>query len=189
MDVIPADKKLLPTSMSAVAVGYCNRLFGLEEQFAALTPDERQPKRPKLAKPILDEFFAWLDSFRAVSGAKLSSAKAYALREKKYLIAYLWDSHIPISNNRALLLSIVYSEHPKEPKGNSLKNTAYASCHASVGWGVLRSGCSVSAGISLMFFTLLFDAHPFIDNAINTTSISITSFFIAMTIPFVQRKA
>ncbi len=101
VDALPADKKLLPTSMAAVGVAFCNRLFGLEEQFAELSPEDWHTKRQEFAKPILDEFFAWLGSFRAESGTKLSSAVAYALGEKNYLIAYLLDPRIPISNNRA----------------------------------------------------------------------------------------
>lgn len=101
VDALPTDKKLLPTSMAAVGVNYCNRLFGLKEQFAVLMPDDWHAQRQKLTKSVLDAFFAWLVSFRPETGTRLSSSTvAYALGEKKYLTAYLQDPRIPIPNNR-----------------------------------------------------------------------------------------
>jgi len=113
----PKDHSLLPSSQAAVGVEYCNRLFALEKKFAGLSPENRNIQRQELSKPVLDAFFAWANSCKPAAGTALSKAIAYALSERKYLLAFLEDPLVPISNNRALFLSIIYSEHPKEPIG------------------------------------------------------------------------
>lgn len=80
---------------------YCDRLFALERVFETLTPDERYAKRQELSKPLLDEFFAWLQSLNAVPKTGLGMAAHYALSQRKYLERYLLDGRLEISNNRA----------------------------------------------------------------------------------------
>jgi len=45
---------------------YCDKLFELERVFAHISPNERFIKRQELAKPIINEFFAWLTDLNAV---------------------------------------------------------------------------------------------------------------------------
>lgn len=156
VDALPTDKQLLSTSMAAVGVDYCNRLFGMEAQFAALTTDDRHIKRQELAKPILDEFFAWLESFRAEPGTKLSSAKAYALGEKKYLIAYLEDSRIPISNNRAENAIRPFAVGRKQWLfSNSVKGAQASAIFYSLAATASANGLNVER-----YFTRLFSVIP-----------------------------
>lgn len=112
VDALPSDKELLPSSMAAVGVEWCNKLFILERDYRGedekrnrvkppLTPDERYKRRQEEVKPLLDEFFAWLDGLTVSGGTKLAKAVQYARNEKAYLYRFLEDGNIPIDNNRA----------------------------------------------------------------------------------------
>lgn len=43
---------------------YCDRLFYLKRDFAALSAEERYTQRLKQSKPVMDEFFAWSQSLQ-----------------------------------------------------------------------------------------------------------------------------
>jgi len=80
---------------------YLDKLFELERTFADLSPKERFAKRQELAKPVLEEFFVWLEKFGDMTKTPLGKAKHYALGQRKYLERYLLDGRLEISNNRA----------------------------------------------------------------------------------------
>jgi transposase len=80
---------------------YCDRLFAIERTLEDCTHEERYKKRQELAKPVLDEFFAWLSSLRPAPKSALGKAVHYALEQGKYLKRYLLDGRLEISNNRA----------------------------------------------------------------------------------------
>jgi len=80
---------------------YCAKLFELERSFADLSPEERFYKRQELSKTILDEFYTWLDTVRALPKMPLGVAKKYAISQRMYLERYLLDGRLEISNNRA----------------------------------------------------------------------------------------
>jgi uncharacterized protein with PIN domain len=112
VDALPSDKELLKTSKAAEGVVWCNKLFELEREYEGkdeagrqtkppLTFDEKQKQRQKRSKPVLDGFFAWLNSLNTSGGTKLSKAVKYALNEEKYLRRFLENPQIPIDNNRA----------------------------------------------------------------------------------------
>jgi len=62
---------------------YCDKLFELERKFAGITPEERFQKRRELSKPVMDEFFVWLDSLNAVPKTPIGIAANYALGQRK----------------------------------------------------------------------------------------------------------
>ena len=85
VDALPDDKELLATSAAAKGVEYCNALFMLERKYSdrnekdeqiaePMTADERYRARQTQSKPVLDAFYAWLDTLE-VSG-KTALAKA-----------------------------------------------------------------------------------------------------------------
>jgi len=80
---------------------YCDKLFELERQFTDMSPDERYRKRQELAKPLIDEFFAWLAALKVMPKTPIGTAAKYALGQRKYLERYLLDGKLEISNNRA----------------------------------------------------------------------------------------
>lgn len=49
----------------------------------------------------MDEFFHWLRSLNASSKSAFGSAAGYVLGQQKYLVNYLLDGRLEISNNRA----------------------------------------------------------------------------------------
>ncbi len=52
-------------------------------------------------KPLLDEYFAWLETVQVSGKGKLTDAVRYALNERKYLYTFLENGDVPIDNSRA----------------------------------------------------------------------------------------
>ena len=73
----------------------------MEREFADMPPNERFQKRQEISKPLVLEFFAWLDSLKAMPKTPIGAAARYSLGQRKYLESYLSDGRLEISNNRA----------------------------------------------------------------------------------------
>lgn len=112
IDALPSDKTLLASSMAAEGVERCNKIFMLEREYYGLDkdgkqvrdplpPEERHIQRQERSKPVLEAFFAWLDTFTPASSTALAKACQYARNEKKYLFRFLECPDIAPSNNRA----------------------------------------------------------------------------------------
>jgi len=80
---------------------YCDQLFEIERDLASLMPEERFEKRQEFSRPVMEEFFAWINSLGALPKNPLGIARHYALSQRKYLERYLLDGRLEISNNRA----------------------------------------------------------------------------------------
>ena len=80
---------------------FCNRLFTIEQKLAELPADERYKQRLEQAKPVLDELFRWVDSVHYSPKSPWGSAMEYLKNQKSYLLNYLLDGRLEISNNRA----------------------------------------------------------------------------------------
>lgn len=79
---------------------YCDQLFEIERELTGLTPDERYLRRLELAKPVLYEYYSWLTSFHNLGKSLFCKAVKYSLNQWPYLINYLLDGRLEISNNR-----------------------------------------------------------------------------------------
>ena len=66
-----------------------------------ISAKERRNARQSQSKPVLEAFYAWLDTVEPVGGSKLAKAVQYAKNEKKYLYRFLESGNIPLDNNRA----------------------------------------------------------------------------------------
>ena len=99
LKTIPKDKQL--DSNAAKGVAYCDRLFHFEKQFALLTSENRLKERERLSKPLMDEFFNWMEHLNALPNTLLGKAAYYAQSQRKYLERYVLDGRLEISNNRA----------------------------------------------------------------------------------------
>jgi len=97
---MPKDDKL-KDSVAAIGFQYCSKLFEIENELKDLSPEERLLKRQQLCKPLLDAYFAWLNTIDALKGSKLGEAIAYSQKQWETLIRFLEDGRIEISNNRA----------------------------------------------------------------------------------------
>ena len=51
--------------------------------------------------PLLEEYFAWLNTLHPEKGSKLEDAVRYSLNQKQQLMAFLDYGEVPISNNLA----------------------------------------------------------------------------------------
>ena len=99
LKTLPKDKQ--SGSQAAKGVDYCDRLFHFEKQFASMTPENRFKERERLSKPIVNEFYKWIEGLNALPNTLLGKAAHYAQSQRKYLERYLLDGRLEISNNRA----------------------------------------------------------------------------------------
>jgi len=99
LKTLPKDKQ--SGSHAAKGVDYCDKLFHFEKQFSWLTPKNRYRERLRLSKPMMDEFFSWIEHLNALPNTLLGKAAHYAKSQRKYLESYLLDGRLEISNNRA----------------------------------------------------------------------------------------
>ena len=101
LQTLPKEKQ--KDSPAAIGECYCSRLFKLEEAFAELTPKERYEKRLEQEKPVLDALLSWANEMQAKTAPKSAMGRAihYLLEQWPYLIRYLEDGRLELSNNRA----------------------------------------------------------------------------------------
>ena len=80
---------------------YCDKLFEIERKFSKSTPEDRYAKRQELAKPVVEELFAWAESLNVLPQSGVGKAVYYTLSQRKYLERYLLDGRLECSNNRS----------------------------------------------------------------------------------------
>ena len=88
-------------SSAAQGLAYCNLLFKIEEGLADLSPKERYDRRLEQAKPVLDAMLAWANTRTAAPKSALGKALTYLKDQWPYLLNYLKDGRLELSNNRA----------------------------------------------------------------------------------------
>lgn len=101
VNALPKEKSAYETSAAAKGVDFCNRIYHEEKLLIELTAEERYEQRLVKIKPLLDAFFAWVETLQVSGKNKLVDAVRYTLNEKKYLYTFLEDGNVPIDNNRA----------------------------------------------------------------------------------------
>lgn len=103
VDALPKDINSPEATFPSQGITYCNKLFEIEKILENLSSEQRKSERLKQEKPVLDAFWAWIDSTRSkvLPKSKLSEALNYALNHKKDLMTYLEDGSCSISNNLA----------------------------------------------------------------------------------------
>ena len=70
-----------------------------EGKLNALSSAERLKQRQAVIKPLVDAFFAYLNTINVSKKDKFGDAVSYALNQEKYLRVFLTDGDIPIDNN------------------------------------------------------------------------------------------
>jgi len=88
-------------SSASQGLTYCNLLFGVEQELAGKTAEERYEERLKQAKPVIDAMLSWANSRTAAPKSALGKAFHYLKEQWPYLTRYLEDGRLEISNNRA----------------------------------------------------------------------------------------
>ncbi len=68
-----------------------------------MTPEQRYTKRLEQEKPVLDALLAWANEIISKTAPKSALGKAlhYLLEQWPYLVRYLEDGRLELSNNRA----------------------------------------------------------------------------------------
>ena len=99
LNALPTDKREGTAALAGLE--YCNQLFAWEEQFKGLLPEKRRKQRLKEEKPILDALLAWADSVSAAPKSALGKALHYLKEQWPYLLRYLEDGRLELSNNQA----------------------------------------------------------------------------------------
>lgn len=98
-DSVPDHNMSLPGA-AREGVRYCDKLFRIEERLEKVDPEERKRVRDQESRQVIDEFYTWLDTVQP--GTKnLREAVTFARNQKVYLLRFLEDPHIPITNAAA----------------------------------------------------------------------------------------
>mgnify|MGYP001728411166 CR=1 FL=1 len=100
VNVLPKDQRAGCAALEEPE--YCNPLFGIEQELAGQSPEERyeQPLAP--SKPVMDALLVWAEMKSAAAPKSALGRALYYLREQwPYLIRYLEDGRLELSNNRA----------------------------------------------------------------------------------------
>ncbi len=84
------------------AISHIQKLYRIESEIKNLESAEKQRVRHEQARPLLDQFKAWLDKSANQVPPKTALGKAivYTLGQWKKLERYLEDGHLNIDNNR-----------------------------------------------------------------------------------------
>ena len=98
-----AEKKIALYQYSPSRSGRAARemLQALEQAWKDESPQARFDLRQQKLRPLLEQYWALLDSFEAVEGTALSKAKNYSLNQKDALNAVLLDGRLELTNNLA----------------------------------------------------------------------------------------
>lgn len=88
-------------SASEKAFQLIEQMFALEKDREGLSAQERQEQREKHLKPLLEKYWAHLNSFEAEKDTALYKARNYSLNQREYLDAVLLDGRLELTNNLA----------------------------------------------------------------------------------------
>lgn len=82
---------------------FCTKLFSIEKDIQGLPFEEKRKQRQNRTKPVLDALFSWAQEKQKVTPPKSALGKAlhYLLEQWPYLVRYLEDGRLEVSNNRA----------------------------------------------------------------------------------------
>lgn len=68
---------MLTNSKAAVGMDYCTKLFEAERRIEHLPDSERQEARQQICRPIVEEYYEWLETLYRPDG-NLKKAVTYA---------------------------------------------------------------------------------------------------------------
>ncbi len=99
-------KDIRDRSPAQVGLEFCNKLFGLEEDYAKqeLSFEQRQLARIERSKPVAESFFTWAKKEydrNPVPKSMFGAALTYAVRQESWLMNVFLDGRLELSNNRA----------------------------------------------------------------------------------------
>ena len=98
------NKELDTAAEGYIGVTYCNKLFEIERKIAHLSMQEKMTIRQEKSKPILEEFYDWVNitlTEKIIVNNKLKEALNYASNQRRELSEFLNDGRIPLTNSLA----------------------------------------------------------------------------------------
>lgn len=90
-----------PDNPTRKALQFCDAIFHIDSQFASLDSHERKRRRESELRPIVEEFFTWLESLTNLPNNTFGKAVNHALKQREYLMRFFEDGRLELSNNRA----------------------------------------------------------------------------------------
>ena len=69
-------------SLALIGKRYCDELFKPEQDFTCLAPEQRVEQRLTSSKPLMEEFFLWAKSCRALPKTPVGKAVHYKVSPK-----------------------------------------------------------------------------------------------------------
>ena len=102
-NALPKDMKSADAILPKQGLVHCNKLFEIEKKLKDLSSKDRKQQRLKLAKPVLEAFWSWVDSNinGVLTKSKIGQALQYVKNQQSGLMVYLEDGNCEISNNLA----------------------------------------------------------------------------------------
>lgn len=101
VEAIPTNTARKTHTHAETGRAYCDKLFAIELKLKGLDPETKLLKRQELERPVLDEFWNWVEALHPLQGSALGKAVTYALNQKPFMENYLLDGRLSISNNAA----------------------------------------------------------------------------------------
>lgn len=101
VDSLPQKKDGAADTIAGQCVLKINKLFEIEDNLRDCSPAERQKQRMLQSKPVVEDFFTYIESNRDIVLPKgnLGKAISYAINQRTELTAFLEDGNVPIHNN------------------------------------------------------------------------------------------
>lgn len=88
-------------SPAYIGLSYWDKLFKIEAQMKDLSPEKRLKQRQKKLRPVLEEFWRWLETTTVLPNSKFGKAVDYAAKHREGVERILEDGRLELSNNRA----------------------------------------------------------------------------------------
>ena len=102
MDAIPKGKQLDYNQPAVQGVHYCDRLARLESSITSKCGsdyEKRKQMRLEKEKPVLEAFWAWVDSQNPTRNTRLDKALTYVKNRRETSMTYLEDGRCSFTNN------------------------------------------------------------------------------------------
>ncbi|HIY58630.1 MAG TPA: IS66 family transposase [Candidatus Tetragenococcus pullicola] len=88
-----------PTPQAILGLDVCNALFRMERDWKDLPEDERTSLRHCFSKPIIEDFFRWMQDLKVAANSGIARAVNYSLNRKEGLVKFIDHPDLPIHNN------------------------------------------------------------------------------------------
>ena len=98
-----SDKKKSKFLLANTGIEKINLIFQEDNKLKVLPPEERLKHRQNDIRPLVEDFFEWVEIHKddVTRGSNTGKAFMYALNQKEYLMTFLDYADVPVQNNPA----------------------------------------------------------------------------------------